>query len=167
MQTGDGVPARVELPCQGTNNSLFRVTVAGEGLACKLFVADERRRGWREWAALDRLWRAGLRVAPEPVDYLPDGPLPRPGVVYRWAEGASLTGQITSAQDLVDLVSTLEAIHRAPALPGIEPLIAYHQPPDYAAYLAEIRENVDRIQVWARRRQSAATSLPGWAADLP
>jgi aminoglycoside phosphotransferase (APT) family kinase protein len=132
-----------------------------------LFVADDRRRAWREWVALDRMRRAGPRLAPEPVAYLPDGPLPQPVVVYRWTEGAALTGQITSVQDLSELVLALRTIHRAPDLPDIEPMIAYHQPPDYAGYLAEIRENVDRVQAWARRQESEAGPRPDWAADLP
>jgi aminoglycoside phosphotransferase (APT) family kinase protein len=132
-----------------------------------LFVADERRRAWREWTALDRMRRAGLRLAPEPVAYLPDGPLPQPVVVYRWAEGAPLRSQILRARDLADLISALSAIHRSPPLPDAPPLGAFHQPPENAAYLAEIRENVDRVQTWARQRREGAGGLPDWAADLP
>lgn len=157
----------IERRGQGMNNSLLRVEVSGEAYACKLFVADERRRAWREWTALDRMWRAGLGLAPEPIVYLPDGPLPQPAVVYRWAEGASLTRQITGVQDLAGLVSALGTIHRASDVPDMGSLIAYHQPPEYAAYVAEIRENVDRVQVWASRPKSDAGLLPDWAADLP
>ena len=166
LHTANGPSVRIERRGQGMNNSLFRVEVGGEVYACKLFVADERRRAWREWTALERMWRSGLRFSPEPVAYLPDGPLPQPAVVYRWAEGAPLSGQIMSARDLTDLISALTTIHRAPRQPDTQPLIAYHQPPDYAAYLAEIRENVERVQTWARHRRDDAGGLPDWAADL-
>ena len=83
------MPLHVVRGAQGMNNSLFRVHIDGATYACKLFVADDRRRAWREWIALDRMWRAGLGLAPEPVAYLPDGPLPQPTVIYRWAEGAA------------------------------------------------------------------------------
>ena len=106
-------------------------------------------------------------MAPEPVAYLPDGPLPQPAVVYRWAEDAPLAGQITAVQDLAELVSALGTIHRAPNLPDVQTLIAFHQPPDYATDLAEIRENVERVQTWARRRESQGEPLPDWAAHLP
>ena len=153
LHTANSLSVRIERRDQGMNNSIFRVEVGGEAFACKLFVADERRRAWREWTALDRLWRAGLRFAPEPVAYLPDGPLPQPAVIYRWAEAASLATQIVCAQDLIDLVSALGTIHRAPNLPNVETVTAFHQPPDSAAYLAEIRENADRVHAWARQRR--------------
>jgi len=44
----------------GFNNALYRVETGGSCYACKLCVADERRRAAREYGALRLLRAAGL-----------------------------------------------------------------------------------------------------------
>lgn len=44
----------------GFNNALYRVEAGGSCYACKLCVADERRRAAREYGALRLLREAGL-----------------------------------------------------------------------------------------------------------
>jgi hypothetical protein len=51
----------------GTNNALYRVEAGGRSYACKLCVADGRRRTAREYGALQLLHAARLDVAPQPL----------------------------------------------------------------------------------------------------
>ncbi|HUX77897.1 MAG TPA: phosphotransferase, partial [Anaerolineae bacterium] len=75
----------------GTNNALYRVEAGGRSYACKLCVADGRRRAAREYGALQLLHVAGLDIAPQPL-WLDEScaVLSFPTVVYRWLPGESL-----------------------------------------------------------------------------
>jgi aminoglycoside phosphotransferase (APT) family kinase protein len=148
------------------NNSLFRVQVAGETYACKLFVVDERRRAYREWAALNQVWRGGLSLAPRPVAYLPDGPLPVPAVIYGWVDGVSLTHEPLTADFLVELVNTLWRIHRVPLAPAPEVLTAFHQPSRFTDYLTEIQTNTEQIRAWVGQTNAKPQLLAHRIADL-
>jgi aminoglycoside phosphotransferase (APT) family kinase protein len=167
LTTDQGAPVRVERGAQGMNNSLFRVQIAGEAYACKLFVADGRQRDYREWAAIQQLWRAELPLAPRPVAYFPGGPLPVPAVIYSWVDGVSLTREPLTAHALVELVNALAHIHRVPRAPTPELLAAFHQPPRFTDYLAEIRANTGQVQAWAEQANTRPPMLAQWAADLP
>lgn len=167
LTTDQGAPVRVARGAQGMNNSLFHVQVAGETYACKLCVADGRRRAYREWAALQQLWRADLPLAPRPVAYFPDGPLPVPAVVYGWVDGVPLTREPLTAHTLMELSNALWRIHRVPRAPAPELLPAFHQPPRFTDYLAEIRANTAQVQAWAERVNAKPPMLAQWAADLP
>jgi aminoglycoside phosphotransferase (APT) family kinase protein len=113
------------------------------------------------------LHAAGLSLAPEPVAYAADGPLPQPTVVYRWVEGTSLGGGTMTDDALAQLVASLSQVHRTPPAPGIELLPAWHQPVSYQAYLKEIHSFIGQVRDWANSQRSAAHDLPGWIADLP
>ena len=75
----------------GANNALYRIEADGQRYACKLCVADERRRAAREHGALRLLQAAGLDIAPEPIALDEScALLPFPTVVYRWLAGEPL-----------------------------------------------------------------------------
>ena len=95
----------------GTNNALYRVEADGGRYACKLCVADERRRAAREYAALRLLHAAGLDIAPRPV-WLDKGctVVPYPAVVYCWLPGVPLGPSLT-AQQLAALLDTFHQFH--------------------------------------------------------
>jgi len=69
----------------GQNNALYRVETGGPVYACKLCVADERRRAWREYETLRALRAAGLDLAPGPL-WLDESCAiaPYPAVAYHW-----------------------------------------------------------------------------------
>jgi aminoglycoside phosphotransferase (APT) family kinase protein len=167
LRDPDGRPMHIERGGPGLNNCIFRVRLNGDLFSCKLFVADERQRAYREWAALQALHAAGLALAPAPVAYAPAGPLPQPVVVYRWVEGAPLGGGTMTDDELARLVTSLSLMHRTPPAPAVAMLTAWHQPASYAAYLDEIRSFVGRVRDWANGPRAAANDLPGWIADLP
>jgi fructosamine-3-kinase len=75
----------------GANNALYRIEADGQSYACKLCVADERRRAAREHGALRLLQAAGLDIAPQPIALDESCTLlPFPTVVYRWLPGEPL-----------------------------------------------------------------------------
>jgi aminoglycoside phosphotransferase (APT) family kinase protein len=167
LRMADGTAVRIERGSQGLNNALYRIRINGDVYACKLFIVDERRRAQREWGALCTLGAAGLKLAPEPVAFAPDGPLPQPAIVYRWVNGETLAGNPLTIADLQALVAALGQVHRAPATPKCERLVAWHQPVNYAAYLAEIRAAAEQVRAWVAGPGAQRPDLPGWAADIP
>ena len=167
LRMADGTAVRIERSSQGLSNSAYRVRFGGNVYTCKLFISDERQRAQREWAALCSLHEVGLHLAPEPIAYAPDGPLPQPAIVCRWVNGETLAGQGLTQGDLTALVSRLNLIHHTPPATGIEPMLAWHQPENFAAYLAEIREAIDKVRAWAASSEATARDLPVWVADLP
>lgn len=100
----------------GMNNALYRVDGKGQSFACKLCVADERRRAYREYEALSLLARAGVDVAPKPLGLDESETLaPYPAVIYDWLPGAPPGPRVTMAQ-LQSLVDALHELHAlAPA----------------------------------------------------
>jgi aminoglycoside phosphotransferase (APT) family kinase protein len=167
LRLPDGSPVRIERGSQGLNNALYRVRVGGDVFGCKLFVVDERRRADREWAALVAVQRAGLNLAPEPIAFAPDGPLPQPVIVYRWINGVPVVGQTLTQDELILLVKGLGRLHRTPPPAGLEPLTAWQQPAGYATYLADIETASDEVRRWASHAEATNGELPGWMADLP
>ena len=93
----------------GANNALYRIETDGHYYACKLCVADERRRAAREYGALRLLHAAGLDVAPRPL-WLDESRtiVPFPVVVYHWLIGEPLSSPLTVRQ----LAALLESYHR-------------------------------------------------------
>jgi hypothetical protein len=167
LRMKDGTAVRIERGSQGLNNALFRVRIALDVYACKLFVLDERQRAQREWAALCALQAAGLPLAPEPLCFAPDGPLPQPIIVYRWVGGEPLGSEPISDEQLIQLTAAVRRIHYTPPVAPGEALVAWHQPSGYAGYLVEIETALARIQAWAAGLGDPRQNLPGWAADLP
>ncbi|PKO22082.1 MAG: hypothetical protein CVU38_11250 [Chloroflexi bacterium HGW-Chloroflexi-1] len=167
LRMADGTAVRIERGSQGLNNNLYRVRFDGGVYTCKLFVVDERQRAQREWTAVRSLHDAGSRLAPEPVAYAPNGPLPQPVIVYQGVTGQSLSGQSLLADDLAALIECVGQIHRTAPAADTEPLVAWRQPEDYASYLAEIQEFLRALREWVTSGQVGAADLPNWAADLP
>jgi aminoglycoside phosphotransferase (APT) family kinase protein len=97
----------------GANNALYRIEVHGQRYACKLCVADERRRAAREYGALRLLYVAGLDIAPEPL-LLDESStvVGYPAVIYRWVPGVSLGPSLTAQQ----WAALLDSFHRIHAL---------------------------------------------------
>jgi len=134
----------------GTNNALYRVEAGGRSYACKLCVADGRRRAAREYGALQLLHVAGLDIAPQPL-WLDEScaVLSFPTVVYRWLPGESLGPSLTPQQ----LAALLESYHRMHALcrrdhAGSDlPDVWFHWF-DFAPYLAELNDLLAEYGPW-------------------
>jgi aminoglycoside phosphotransferase (APT) family kinase protein len=93
----------------GANNALYRVETDGHYYACKLCVADERRRAAREYGTLRLLHAAGLDVAPRPLWLDASRTIvPFPAVVYHWLIGEPISTSPTAQQ----LAALLESYHR-------------------------------------------------------
>jgi len=167
LRTANGTAVRIERGSQGLNNNLYRVRLGRDVYACKLFIVDEQQRARREWTALRSLQEAQLQAAPEPIAYAPDGPLPQPTIVYRWISGKKLTKGGVTDDDLTTLIANLNQIHQTQAAPNTRPLVAWHQPADFANYLAEIQAFVGRIRAWATDSRFVPNDLPAWATDPP
>ena len=134
----------------GANNALYHVESGGEEYACKLCVADERRRAAREYGALSLLQSAGLDLAPRPV--LLDAScsvLPFPAVVYRWLPGGPL-GPTLTAEQLARVLESFQQIHalrRGPSLADALPDACFHWF-DFCPYLAELRGFLAQYGDW-------------------
>jgi len=167
LRMADGAAVHIERGSQGLNNNLYRVRFGGAVYACKLFVVDERQRAQREWTAVRALHDVGLRLAPEPVAYAPNGPLPQPAIVYQWVTGQPLSGQALLTDDLAALIECIGRIHRTAPAADVEMLVAWRQPENYASYLAEIEDFLRDVRDWVASAQTSTADLPSWAADLP
>ena len=134
----------------GANNALYRVEVGGRSYACKLCVADERRRAAREYGALRLLQVAGLDIAPEPL-WLDESytVLPFPTVVYRWLPGESL-GSSPSEPQLAAMLQSYQRIHalRRRDYGGFGVFDAWFHWFDFAPYLAELHEFLAEYGPW-------------------
>jgi aminoglycoside phosphotransferase (APT) family kinase protein len=124
----------------GGNNALYRVEADGQSYACKLCVADERRRAAREYGALRLLYEAGLDIAPQPL-WLDDSCtiVPFSAVVYRWLPGEPLSPSPT-AQQLAALLDSFQRLHTLqPAeFEDYDIPDAWFHWFDFAPYLAEL-----------------------------
>jgi aminoglycoside phosphotransferase (APT) family kinase protein len=163
----DRTPVHVERGSQGFNNAVYRVAIKGATFTCKLFVVDERQRAEREWAAICAAQESGELLAPVPVAFAPEGPLPQPAIISQWVEGASLTAERLTASQLDDLVLAVARIHRIRPAAGLEFLTAWHQPANFTDYLAEARGFLDPVRAWAAGVAGQTRDLPSWVADLP
>jgi aminoglycoside phosphotransferase (APT) family kinase protein len=124
----------------GGNNALYRVEADGQSYACKLCVADERRRAAREYGALGLMHAAGLDIAPQPL-WLDDSCtiVPFPAVAYRWLSGEPLSSSPT-AQQLAALLDSFQRLHTLqPAeFEDYDIPDAWFHWFDFAPYLAEL-----------------------------
>jgi len=145
---GDGVTVR--RVNGGFNNALYRVSLDGQSYACKLCVADGRRRAAREHGAFRLLHAAGLDLAPQPL-WLDEScaVLPFPTVVYHWLPGRSLDSPPTPRQ-LAALLEGYQNIHALRqqdyAQSGI--LDAWFHWLDFEPYLAELHDFLDQYGAW-------------------
>ena len=92
----------------GANNALYHVHLDGQQVACKLCVADGRRRAAREYGVLCLLQVAGVDIAAQPL--LLDescSVLPFPTVVYHWLPGKTL-GPLLTEQQLAALLESVQ-----------------------------------------------------------
>lgn len=135
----------------GNNNALYRVEANGQFYACKLCVADERRRAAREYAALYLVHAAGLDVAPEPL-WLDESceVVAYPAVTYRWLAGEPLGLTITDRQ-LDAVLASVQLLHTLE--PGQHPELTdtwFHWF-DFARYLPELDEFINQYGPWLER----------------
>ena len=141
----------------GANNALYRVETGGRWYACKLCVADERRRAAREYGALRLLQAAGLDLAPQPV-WLDEScsVVPFPTVVYRWVAGEPL-GSLPTDGQLAALLESYHHIHslRQQDLKDFDLPSAWFHWFDFTPYLEELRGFLADYGTWL------ATSEPG------
>jgi thiamine kinase-like enzyme len=143
----------------GMNNALYRVTAGSRRYACKLCVADERRRAPREFAALQLLAGRGADIAPHPVGIDENACLsPFPALIYDWLDGTPLN-RSADADQLAGLADALHRLHAVqPAGRAVGPDAWFHW---FALdpYLAELAGFLDSYHDWIIDR------LPG-GADL-
>jgi aminoglycoside phosphotransferase (APT) family kinase protein len=152
----------------GRNNALYHVVAGEEQYACKLCVADERRRAEREYGALCLLQEAGADLAPEPV--LLDTStriLPFPVVVYRWLPGGPLEPPLAPGQlsALVGSVQRMHAIRQDVSLTNTLPDAVFHWF-DFRAYVAELRGFLSEYGAWLVERDPEGPELEGRLARL-
>jgi len=143
----------------GSNNALYRVDDGERSYACKLCVADGRRRAAREYGALRLLHAAGLDIAPQPVGLDEScAVVPFPAVIYRWLTGEP-TGQPLTAQQLAALVATYQCAHalRQRDHPRFHMPEAWFHWFDLAPYLAELHDFLDEYGPWLE-----TTRPDGW-----
>jgi Ser/Thr protein kinase RdoA (MazF antagonist) len=143
----------------GFNNAVYAVEVDGERYACKLCVADERRRAWREYAALRLLHAQKLDIAPRPCPcragqgslWLDESctTVPFPVVIYRWVSGTPVGSQ-PSVQQLTALLETFHHMHslRRDDFEDAGILDAWFHWFDLAPYLVELEGFLARYGSW-------------------
>jgi Ser/Thr protein kinase RdoA (MazF antagonist) len=134
----------------GFNNALYRVEAEGGSYACKLCVADGRRRAAREYGTLRLLRATGLDIAPQPLCLDESCALvPFPAVIYRWLPGVPL-GPSPTAQQLSALLDTYHRIHalRREEMQHIPLLEAGFHWFDFAPYVAELYDFLEEYGTW-------------------
>lgn len=134
----------------GANNALYCVAVDGGRYACKLCVADGRRRAAREFGAMRLLRAAGLDVAPQPVLLDESCDLvPYPAVVYRWLPGLPLDASL-SAQQLAALLANYHRFHALRPSDFQDSILhdAWFHWFDFEPYLAEMRDFLTQYGPW-------------------
>ena len=134
----------------GANNALYCVEAGGQWYACKLCVADERRRAAREYGALRLLQASGLDIAPQPL-WLDESCaiLSYPAVVYRWLPGAPLRPPLTTRQ-LAALIASIQRLHtiRPGDFEHVELSDGWFHWFDFAPYLDELHGFVAEYGPW-------------------
>ncbi len=152
----------------GFNNALYCVETGGQRYACKLCVADERRRAAREYGALRLLQAAGLDIAPQPL-WLDEScsVLPYPVVVYRWLPGAPLDPPLT-AQQLAALISSIQHLHalRPGDFEYVELSDGWFHWFDFTPYLDELHGFLAKYGPWLVATHPAGRDLYGRLARL-
>ena len=152
----------------GANNALYRVEAGRQSYACKLCVADERKRAAREYGTLRLLRAAGLDVAPQPL-WLDESCtiLSYPTVVYRWLPGEPLGPSLTHGQ----LAAVLESVQQMHALrpcdhERFDLPTACLQWFDFPPYLAHLRDMLNQYGPWLRTTTPDGQELWGRLARL-
>jgi aminoglycoside phosphotransferase (APT) family kinase protein len=142
--------ARVIRVYGGANNVLYRVESGEEKYACKLCLADERRRAAREYSALRLLQDAGLDLAPNPLWFDATYQIvPFPAVVYSWLDGIMLE-EVPTDQQLTSLIEGYQYLHSLPR----QEYVHYNLPEawfhwfDYQPYLSELDSFLARYGSW-------------------
>ena len=152
----------------GANNALYRVEAGGGRYACKLCVADERRRAAREYGALRLLHVAGLDIAPRPV-WLDEScaVVPYPAVVYCWLPGVPL-GPSPTAQQLAALLDSFHQFHalRPEDFEDANLPDAWFHWFDFEPYLVEMREFLAQYGPWLATAAPDGRDLRGRLARL-
>jgi len=160
----DGVT--VQRVTGGNNNALYRVETDGQAYACKLCVADERRRAWREYESLRALSMAGLDIAPEPL-WLDESCqiVPYPAVAYRWQPGEPLGPSLTDAQ-LVALLASVQWMHslRPQDYPDLPDSIFHWF--DFSRYVSELELLLNQYGPWLAATDPDGSHLRDRLAQL-
>jgi len=132
----------------GNNDALYRVEADGQIIACKLCVADERRRAAHEYAALHALDAAKLDIAPEPL-WLDEScqVVPYPVVAYRWLPGESHGPSITDAQ-LDALLASVQLMHTLEPAHHPELTDSWFHWFDFSLYLSELDGFLNHYGPW-------------------
>lgn len=139
----------------GANNLLYHATLGHSptdsvGYAVKFTVRDERRRAWREFAALSALRQAGVEVAPQPI-WLDEYSYRQPVVVQSWLDGAVLDAPPESDTDWTALLHHYCAIHSlTPARTTIALGEAVLNASSGTAGKALVQQHVERLPPEAR-----------------
>ena len=150
----------------GNNNAIYRVEADGQVAACKLCVADERRRAAREYVTLHTLHGAGLDIAPEPL-WLDESCeiVPYPAVAYRWLSGEPLDASVTDEQ-LAAVLASVQFMHTLE--PERNPKLAdtWLHWFDFCRYLPELDEFIYQYGPWLETSDPEGRALVERLAQL-
>ena len=150
----------------GNNNALYRIEADGQVIACKLCVADQRRRAACEYAALRLFQPAGLDVAPEPLGLDESCEVvPYPAVVYRWLPGEPLGPALTDAQ-LEALLASIQLMHTLEPGDCTEMADSWFHWFDFSLYLAELNDFHTQYSRWLATSDPDGNGLTNRLARL-
>jgi thiamine kinase-like enzyme len=162
---------------QGDANLLWRVAVGGEEAVVKMFLDAGQARSRRQFSGHQLFAPLGLAPVPLWADRYPHG-LSRQLIVYRWAEGETLT-----ASDDTALVAWAEAVGKLHAAPAVEVNRFSPHPLNLAYYWRVEEASIAQVEGWLAasglalfwhfHRMAQATArlveanLPLWEAATP
>jgi hypothetical protein len=133
----------------GRNSRVYRVHCGSEEYAAKFYfrpTADGRDRLQVEFAALEFLWRRGLRCIAEPLK----ADTKRQLALYRFVEGEAVDATTVSASDLgqlIEFVRELKRISCEPAARDLHPAAeAFFRVPDVIANVAQRVARLEAIE---------------------
>jgi aminoglycoside phosphotransferase (APT) family kinase protein len=145
----------------GANNALYHVHLDGQELACKLCVADGRRRAAREYGVLCLLQAVDVDIAAQPL--LLDescSVLPFPTVVYRWLPGQTL-GPLLTEEQLGALLESVQQAHalRQDSFADARLPAAWFHWFEFRPYLTELGEFLARYGGWLAAHEPDGADL--------
>ncbi len=175
------------------NDAVYRVNTPQGLFGCKIYLADERRRIYREWSTLRILDQHSLPLAPLPIEI--DDSLtvvPSPVIVMSWVQGRAFNHQRLTPPMLHELIFALQKVHSiGPRHTTFDLPSAWAQPVSFLSLSQTLTARLQNYLAWQQeasagplrvsaqglldlrlRRQletvvAAAASLAAHAAQLP
>jgi Phosphotransferase enzyme family len=146
---------------RGQNGVVWRAHAPGAvDLAIKLSVADEQRRGHREFGATRRIAERGLDLAPQPLALVVDDDVS--ACVATWCPGAPLDVGTAPASVVMQIGAALASVHRLDPM-GLDPSTngtSLRSIFDYAQRYAGRADRRRFSRLLAIAERAAGTDLP-------